>query len=100
MNVNGIGIGRAVASMVDGEDDLKRLQSRFNRFATAADMPEAVTHLRGIVGLLKANSVKLDYPRLARELYQYQFYDGAQRVRLSWGEDFYRNLNVKSQGGT
>lgn len=93
VNAHGIGIGRAVASMVHSTDDLERLQSRFNRFATSVDMPEAVTHLRGIIGLLKAELVGLDYPRLAKELYQYQFYDGAKSIRLSWGQDLYRNLD-------
>lgn len=94
MNHLKTGIGGAAAALVKEDDDLRRIQSRFNRFATAADMPELVTHLRSLVGMMRAAAVGMDYPELAEELYQYQFYEGAAKVRLKWGQDFYRNCHT------
>ena len=94
MNCPGQGIGCAVAMLVKNEDeDLNRVRNRFNRFALSVDMPQAVTHLRGIISMLKANGIGLDYAKLAEELYNAQFYESAKRVRLKWGQDFYRYLN-------
>lgn len=92
MNVEKQGLGCALTKLIRPGDDEERILRRFNQFATSADMTEAVTHLRGIVGLLKSEGVGLDYPELAGELYDYQSYDGAKRIRLSWGEDFYRHF--------
>ena len=32
----------------------------------------------------------MDYAALARDLYQYQFPEGAADVRLRWAQDFFR----------
>jgi len=53
-------------------------------------MGECVHHLRGLVQLLRAEGIPLDYPELAYDLYRYQTLDGTQQVRLLWGQDFYR----------
>lgn len=92
VNMENQGLGQALTKLIEPDEGEERILRRFNRFATSADMPEAVTHLRGIVGLLKSSGVGLDYPRLAGELYEYQSYDGAKRIRLMWGEDFYRHF--------
>ena len=92
MNVPDVGIGHAAAMLVEKEDDLQSVQGRFNRFALAADMPQAVIYLRGLIGLLRRKGIGLDYPMLAADLYRYQFYEGAPDVRLAWGRDFYRNV--------
>ena len=97
MNVENQGLGQAMIKLKESDDDEERILRRFNRFATSSDMEEAATHLRGIVGLLKSKDIGLDYPRLAGELYEYQSYDGAKRVRLTWGEDFYRHWNTKKE---
>ena len=34
--------------------------------------------------------VRLDYVRLAADLYDLQFPEASQRVRLRWGQDYYR----------
>ena len=100
MNCTSQGLGHALTKLVSPGEDEGRILRRFDQFATASDMMEAVTHLRGIVGLLKAQGVGLDYPRLAGELYLFQSYEGAKQVRLTWGEDFYRyfqNVNKEDE---
>lgn len=90
------GISAALSDLISDEDDLKRIQRRFNCFASSSDIAEAVTHLRGLISLLKSEGkVGLNYPGLAKDLYQFQFYDCAQKMRLHWGREFYRNLSNK-----
>lgn len=67
---------------------------RFNALATADSMPEVAHHLRGMIQLLRREKIPLDYPQLAAELYQFQFPEGAAKVRLQWGRELYR-MNVE-----
>lgn len=90
MYQEGQGLGRAVGRLVKSEDDRERVARRFNAFATADDMQEAAHHLRGLVQLLRAEGIPMDYVRLALDLYDFQFPESAPGVRLRWGQDFYR----------
>ncbi len=63
---------------------------RFNALATAESMPERVHHLRGIVQLLRAKDIPLNYARLAENLYRLQDPDHVHEIRLEWGRDYYR----------
>lgn len=83
-------LGQAVAGLVKSEEDRERVARRFNAFATASDMQEAAYYLRGLIQLLRAEDIPLDYVRLAQELYLFQDPDEAPKVRLQWGQDFYR----------
>ncbi len=82
-------LGRAVARLVKNADDRERIARRFNAFATASDMTEAAHHLRGLIQLLRAEEIPLNYIRLAGDLYRFQNPKYAPDVRLSWGQDFY-----------
>ena len=100
--------GRAVRELApvnnDGDDDLKRIRSRFNRIATASDMLELANHLRGMVRLLSTNKgtnkeigIQLDYVQLACDIYDYALsLESRSRVRLRWGQDFCR---IKNENG-
>ena len=80
---------KAVARLVKNADDRERIARRFNAFATASDMTEAAHHLRGLIQLLRAEEIPLNYIRLAGDLYRFQNPKYAPDVRLSWGQDFY-----------
>ena len=83
-------LGRAVARLVKREDeDRERIARRFNAFATAGDMQEVAYYLRGLVQLLRAEGIPLDYGKLAENLYNFQNTTCASKVRLEWGQDFY-----------
>ena len=82
-------LGKAVARLVKNADDRERIARRFNAFATASDMTEAAHHLRGLIQLLRAEEIPLNYIRLAGDLYRFQNSEYAPDVRLSWGQDFY-----------
>ena len=97
MHIDGQRLGIAIGELVDGDEErLKAVQRRFNVFATAQRMPECMHHLRGLVQLLRSKEIPLDYVKLAGDLYEFQTPDGAARVRLRWGQDFYRTA-LRSQ---
>ena len=97
MNADGIGMGNAVAHMVRDENDMDRVLRRFNEMATSSNMEELEHHLRGLVNMLRAEGIPLDYPKLAGDLFAYQSPEWAPRVRLEWGRDFYRNARKSKQ---
>ena len=69
---------------------MNRVLRRFNETATSSGMEELEHHLRGLVNMLRAEGIPLDYPQLAGELFAYQSPEQAAQVRLAWGRDFYR----------
>lgn len=83
-------LGAAIRQLAASRDDEERVKRRFDAAATADDVVELANHLRGIVQLLKASGIPLDYDALARDVYWYQFPEFAPSVRLRWGQDFYR----------
>lgn len=87
-------LGRSVKKLVKSEDDEARIRRRFEVMALSGDMAELSHHLRCIIQLLKTdNSIKLDYADLAKDIYLFQFEDKADRVRLKWGQDYFRIVN-------
>lgn len=91
MHVQGLRFGTAVGCLVKGQEDIERVLHRFNPAATASDMAEAAHYLRGLIQILRAESIGLDYADLASDLYRYQLSaESADKVRLKWGRDFYR----------
>jgi CRISPR system Cascade subunit CasB len=90
-------LGKAIGALIESEDDRERVGRRFNTFASSTDMEEAVYHLRGLIQLLRAKSIPLDYATLACDLYDYQWSEESRaRVRLRWGQDFYRRNHVNN----
>ena len=95
MHRRGLRFGSAVAQLAvsNGNDGKERIERRFGRAVTASDMPEFTQHLRGLVQLLSAKGIALDWARLAGQLYEYQNPDRVAGVRLRWGEEYYSTLN-------
>ena len=91
MDRQGVGLGQAVRSLVPSKEDPadSSIQKRFNALATATQPREIAQHLRGIIQLLRAAGIPLNYAQLAEDLLYLQFPDSASRVRLRWGQDFY-----------
>lgn len=93
MNQKDISVGRAAAMMVRNEADTDRVLRRFNEAATSSGMEELEHHLRGLINMLRAEGISLDYPKLAGDLFTYQTPEFAAQVRLRWGRDFYGYLD-------
>lgn len=96
----GKSLGAAAAELVKEKDDQERIWRRFCKVSTADDMEELNYYLRGMVQLFKANEIGLDYVKLAGDLYDFQYREIVDRVRLRWGEDFYRIRMTDDEGGT
>ena len=101
-HVPGVSLGTAaqrLAARLPGElaDKRERVARCFNQVATADTMQELAHYLRAFVQLLRANDLALDYALLARDLFCYQFDDGAAGVRLRWGQDFYADTTENKE---
>jgi len=98
VSVSNVSFGQAVFRLIkpDGSNE-QGIKRRFDAVLTARGIDEFAHHARGLVQLMKAGDVKMDYPRFASDIYSYQFSDSQDRVKLRWGEDYYRvNLTVGS----
>lgn len=93
-NSLGAAVGYLVKQDRDREPAIKR---RFDAVITANEFTEFAHHARGLIQLLKAGDIALDYPRFAEDLYWYQFDGTKNRVRLRWGEDYYRVLQRNTE---
>lgn len=89
MNQDGMSLGIAVRNLIHAEEDENRIKRRFDAAATSDSVEEFSHHLRGLIQLLKAENIPLDYPKLTEELYRFQFSEARDNVRLQWGRDFY-----------
>ncbi len=87
-------LGTAAARLIIGETDadsaFDRVRRRFNMAATASDIEEFTHHLCGLVQLMRAKGIPLDYAGLAGDIFLYQNADHRSGIRLRWGQDFYR----------
>lgn len=98
-NSLGAAVGYLVKQDREREPAIKR---RFDTVATANEFIEFAHHARSIIQLLRAGDIVLDYPSFAEDLYWYQFDETRNRVRLRWGEDYYRIIQPdteKENGG-
>lgn len=93
-HVQGAGLGAAVRSLErlrpgPGDGDRSPVRRRFDALATATDLPELAVHLRGLVTQMRGTTVRLDYARLASDLFWYQVPGAAGSVRRAWARDYY-----------
>ncbi len=74
------------------ENNKEAVKRRFDAIITADNLAELSHHARSMVQIIKSSgkSLTVDYPALAKDLYQFQYPDGRSQVRLRWGRDFYR----------
>ncbi len=98
MHCEGRSIGAAAALLVSDEDEMKRILRRLNAVATANNVAALAHYLRGIVQLLKAEGIPLDYAMLASDIYAYQSPERVNGVRLRWGQDFYGTYYKNRKG--
>ena len=93
------GFGHAVKRLVfkgeDGQNEQGQMPSRFAALVTSETTEELAHYARQIVQQLRANSITVDYGRLAGQLYWYQSPMRSSRVSLEWAREFSQAL-----GGT
>ncbi|MCE1180663.1 MAG: type I-E CRISPR-associated protein Cse2/CasB [Micrococcales bacterium] len=92
-HVKGQRLGHAIGELARRADAATPAETavakRFRAFATATSFSQALSHLRGLVTLLRGEGVGLDYGSLAKDLYWMQTPEGLRRTRLHWGRDFH-----------
>ncbi|WP_433264909.1 type I-E CRISPR-associated protein Cse2/CasB [Actinosynnema sp. CS-041913] len=95
VHLRGYGLGRSVRLLLPEEPQttLSPVARRFLTLGTSQSLDELVHHLRGMVQLLRAKPVPLDYGLLADELTRWPQPDSANRIRLRWGRDFHRTTH-------
>lgn len=94
----GNSLGAAVGTLVKQDKDREpAIKRRFDAVLTANEFTEFAYHARGLIQLLRGGDITLDYPRLAEDLYRYQFDENRNRIRLRWGEDYYRVAHLSTE---
>jgi len=100
---SGNSLGAAVGLLVKQDKEREpAIKRRFDAVATANVFTEFAHHARGIIQLLRAEDIALDYPRFAEDLFWYQFAEKRNHIRLRWGEDYYyvaQQIAEKKNGG-
>ena len=91
-------LGRAVRKLVKNGEEEENIRLKFSISAKSDDMAELSYHFKTMVKLLADSDIKLDYVDLAKDLYWFQFDEYADRVRLKWGQDFYRKIKQEENG--
>lgn len=89
MHQTGQRLGSAMRILARKPEDESRVKRRFDQVLTADSPEELAHHLRGLVQLLKAADIPLDYASLATDLYFMQVQTARDGVRLRWGRDYY-----------
>jgi CRISPR system Cascade subunit CasB len=81
MNDDKTGFGAAIAKLVEPNNEVA-IRRRFNAVSTAMEFSEIAHHARGLIQLLKAKNIKMDYVRFASDLFYFQNLESRNRVRL------------------
>jgi CRISPR system Cascade subunit CasB len=87
--------GAAVKKLVAPDDsNANAVKRRFDMVITSNDYKELSYHARGLINLLRSKDIPLNYARFAKDIYWLQFPDMMSKIKLSWGEDYYRKTKV------
>ena len=91
-------LGRAAATLTTpaGEAGVRR---RVNSLVTAPDVVAVLEHLRGLVQMMRAHQVPLDYAQLARDLRAVHDPTGLRTTRIRWSRD-YHHVRTESTEST
>jgi CRISPR system Cascade subunit CasB len=91
-------LGQAIRALIPEQGSYvdHSVARRFAILGTADSLDELVHHLRGMVQLLRAGAVPLDYGLLAADLLSWQR-SGPAAVRLRWGRDFHRSAKQSAK---
>ena len=90
--------GKAARRLVSpDESNEQTIKCRLDTALTAKDFIEFTRHVRGLIQLMKAKGVYLDYSQFAKDLFWYQLPEQRRRVMLRWGEDFWVQMKAENE---
>lgn len=90
MHEPGQTFGKAFSQLVTDASERERVTRRFHILATASSIEELFHYLRSTVQIMRGANIRLDYAKLAGDIYCFQFPESRSIVQLRWGQDFYR----------
>lgn len=93
--------GMSLKSIKTSEkDESNSTDLRFNALISASDFNELKHHLRQLIKILRSKTDdKVDFPTLAKDLYEYKKYNSKDSIRIKWARDYYRiNKNENNKG--
>ena len=87
-------LGSAVWRLVraKGEASENAIKRRFDTVITSDSPEELAHHLRGLIQLLRSESIPLYYPQLAVDLLKFQSPLLRDGIKLRWGQDYCYNM--------
>lgn len=91
-------LGSSARKLVHSDDDEERIRFKLSLVAQSDDMVELAYRLKTLIRLLSADNIQLDYVDLAKDLFLFQSEKNTDRIRLKWGQDFYRNVKTNDEG--
>ena len=50
-----------------------------------------------MIQFFSSKGIKLDYVKLAEDIYSFQFDDNRKKVQLRWGQDFYSSKGEEKE---
>lgn len=79
-------------------DDVTASDRRFNAMITSTDFDELIVHLRHLIRLLKSKQkgARIDYARLADDLYWIRKNKNKENIILNWAREYYK-FNSKGE---
>ncbi|WP_159096503.1 MULTISPECIES: type I-E CRISPR-associated protein Cse2/CasB [Miniimonas] len=84
----GIAFARAAWARRGPDGESEGVRRRFDAMVTAPTSAESAGHLRGLVQLLRAEDIGLDYGLLAEDLADLWSVHGQNRTRLRWARQY------------
>ncbi len=91
MHQRGGNLGTAVRVLSSRSSSEEAVRRRFHALGAASHHDAQVVHLHSMVSLLRAQSIPLDYSRLARDLRRVGNRNETDRVLLEWGREYHRD---------
>ena len=91
-------LGCSARRLVHSDDEEERIRFKLSLIAQAEDMTEVSYRMKTMIRLLGADNIPLDYVDLAKDLFLFQLGNYADRIRLKWGQDFYRIIKTEEKG--
>lgn len=93
--------GMSLKSIKTSEkDESNSTDLRFNALISASDFNELKNHLRQLIKILRSKTDdKVDFPTLAKDLYEYNKYNSKDSIRIKWARDYYRSSKNENNKG-
>ncbi|EPD32727.1 type I-E CRISPR-associated protein Cse2/CasB [Propionimicrobium lymphophilum] len=92
-HVSRVGLGQAIRKLIDAgsrDDQDSPVMRRFHALGTASTFAEIAYHARGLIQLMRAKDIPLDYGMLAQDFADLLVTSRQNSVRLRWARQLYK----------